>query len=94
MAYEKELGKLPDKFYRGAGCNFCAGTGYLGQCGLFEILTPTEEIKRLLISGADKAEIRDRAINEGTVPLMRDGMLKVKDGITTVTEVLRNLYSL
>lgn len=53
---------------------------------------PTEEVKQLLLGGASAAQIRDQAIKDGMVPLLRDGMLKVKEGITTVSEVLRNVF--
>ncbi len=88
------MGELPSQFYKGTGCNLCSDTGYMGRCGIFEVLTPTEEIKRLLINGATAAQIHAQAIEDGMVPLMHDGMLKVKEGITTVSEVLRNVFSI
>jgi type II secretory ATPase GspE/PulE/Tfp pilus assembly ATPase PilB-like protein len=94
MAYREEMGELPPQFYKGTGCNFCADTGYVGQCGIFEVFTPTEEVKRLLISGTTATQIRAQAIKDGMVPLMHDGMLKVKEGITTVSEVLRSVFSI
>lgn len=94
MAYQEEMGELPAQFYKGEGCNFCTGTGYHGQCGIFEVLTLTEECKRLFISGATASQIRAQAIRDGMVPLMQDGMLKVKEGITTVSEVLRTAFSI
>ena len=94
IAYQEELGDLPDQLYKGKGCDLCANTGYLGQCGIFEVLTLTEEIKHLLIDGATTNQIRIQAIKDGMVPLKKDGMLKVKEGITTISEVLRNAYSI
>jgi len=94
MAYRKEMGELAAQFYKGTGCNFCAYTGYMGRCGIFEMITLTEELKRLLSSGATAAQIRAQAIKDGMVPLMHDGMLKVKEGITTVSEVLRTVFSI
>ena len=93
-AYQKEMGEPPPQLYKGTGCNVCSDTGYFGRVGIFEILVPTEETKRLLISGASTAQIRDQAIKDGMVPLLRDGMLKVKEGITTVSEVFRNMFSI
>jgi type II secretory ATPase GspE/PulE/Tfp pilus assembly ATPase PilB-like protein len=93
MVYQEEMGELPDKFYRGAGCNACSDTGYLGQCGVFEVLTITENIRKLFMGGAISAQIRDQAINDGMVPLNHDAMTKVKDGITTIPEVLSRVYS-
>lgn len=94
MAYQEEMGEqLPAHFYRGAGCNSCSNTGYLGQCGVFEFLSLTEKTKQLFISGATAAQIRAQAIEDGMVPLNHDAMMKVRDGITTISEVLRNVYS-
>ena len=45
QAYEVELGEAPEKLYYGAGCNFCANTGYLGRTGVFEVLTLSEEFR-------------------------------------------------
>jgi general secretion pathway protein E len=93
-AYKQEMGELPAQFYKGEGCNICADTGYLGRVAILEVLTVTEEVRRMLISGATADQIRKQAIKDGMVPLMHDGMLKVKDGITTVSEVLRSTFSI
>jgi general secretion pathway protein E len=93
-AYQQEIGEMPAHFYKGEGCNICVETGYLGRVAILEVLTVTEEIRRMLISGATADEIRKQAIKDGMVPLMHDGMLKVKDGITTVSEVLRSTFSI
>jgi general secretion pathway protein E len=78
----------------GAGCNFCAGTGYLGRIGIFEVLLASEAIRRIIVKGADSDEIRHQAQQEGMVSLWHDGMAKVKEGITTPNEVLRNVFSI
>jgi len=93
-AYQEEMHVLPAQFYQGEGCNFCANSGYLGQCGIFEVFSPTEKVKRLLMSGATTDQIRIQAIKDGMVPLKRDGMLKVEKGITTVSEILRSVFSI
>ncbi|MFC2034439.1 GspE/PulE family protein [Chloroflexota bacterium] len=94
MAYEKEMNEERSMFLIGAGCNFCANTGYLGRAGIFEIMVMSEEIRRLILSGASSDEIRVQAIKEGTVLLWHDGMKKVKEGITTPYEVIRNVFSI
>ncbi len=81
------------QFYKGAGCDLCGGTVYLGQCGVFELLALTEEVKQLFISGATAAQIRTQAVKDGMEPLKHDAMLKVREGITTISEVLRSVYS-
>lgn len=92
LVYEEEMGEKRTKFYYGVGCNFCALTGYYGRMGVFEILVMSEEIRRLLLSGASSDVIKAQAIKEGMVPMWRDGMLKVKEGLTTPYEVLRNVF--
>ena len=94
MAYYLEMPDERATFYRGAGCNFCGNTGYLGRIGIFELLVMSDEIQRLLVAGASAAEIRAQALREGMVTLRRDGMLKVREGITTSQEVLRNVFAI
>jgi len=93
-AYKEELGESRDKFYYGAGCQLCANTGYLGRIAVMEVLTVSDEIKRLLLTGASTAQIRAQGVKEGMTSMRYDGMLKVKLGTTTPSEVLRNVFSL
>ncbi len=93
-AYEQEIKEKRSEFVVGAGCNFCAGTGYLGRTGIFEVLVVNEAIRRMIIKGADSDEIRNQAREEGMGSLWHDGMVKVKEGITTPFEVLRNVFSI
>ncbi|GAH14132.1 unnamed protein product, partial [marine sediment metagenome] len=81
------------QFLYGSGCKSCAHTGYWGRTGIFEILTISDEIKTMMLNGTTATQLRTQAIKEGMIPLIRDGMLKVKAGITTPSEVLRNAYS-
>jgi len=92
-AYREEMDELPDKFYRGAGCNLCGGTGFMGQCGVYELLTLTEAVKHLFLDNATAVEIHKQAVRDGMETLKHDAMHKVKKGITTIPEVLRNVYS-
>jgi general secretion pathway protein E len=92
-AYSRETGDERKEFNYGTGCKMCTYTGYLGRTGLFEILTISDEIKRLILTEAPAAEIRARAIEEGMITLAKDGMLKAGAGITTPYEVLRNAYT-
>ena len=94
IAYNKELGEERTKFSYGSGCYSCANTGYLGRTAIFEILTLSEEIRRLLLTGASSTQLIAQAKKEGMVTMWRDGMLKVKAGITTPDEVLRNVFSI
>jgi len=92
-AYHRETGEEQVQFDYGAGCKFCTYTGYLGRTGIFEILTMSDEIRRLIVTGATAAEIRARAVEEGMITLAKDGMLKAGAGTTTPHEVLRNAYT-
>jgi len=92
IAYEREMNQKQTEFYYGRGCNFCARTGYAGRTAVFEILVLTEETRRMLVTGAPADEIKAQAIKQGMVPLRQDGMLKVKEGITTPYEVLRSVF--
>ncbi|MDO8491600.1 MAG: GspE/PulE family protein [Dehalococcoidia bacterium] len=92
--YEREMGAKRTEFFYGQGCNFCANTGYRGRCGVFEILAMSEETRRMVLSGASAGTIRARALQEGMAPMLRDGMLKVKQSVTSPYEVLRNVYSI
>ncbi|MFC1670794.1 type II secretion system ATPase GspE [Spirochaetota bacterium] len=75
--------------YRGKGCNKCLDTGYSGRIGIYEILPITNDIRRLIMNHSDSAQIKDFAVKEGMIPLVKDGMQKAIQGMTTVEEVLR-----
>jgi type II secretory ATPase GspE/PulE/Tfp pilus assembly ATPase PilB-like protein len=88
-AYIKEMGEKPHNIYHGKGCNMCANTGYRGRIALIEMLTMTEEIQKLVLSGASSAQIEAQTLKDGMTTMQKDGMLKVRQGITTISEVLR-----
>jgi general secretion pathway protein E len=94
IAYEEEMKEQSTTFYTGAGCNLCANTGYRGRTGLFELLVMSEKIRRMLLSNTSAGDIKAEALKEGMVTMKRDGMLKVKEGITSVSEVLRSVFSI
>ena len=94
IAYEEEMKEQPNTLYSGAGCNLCANTGYRGRTGLFELLVMSEKIRRMLLSNASAGDIKAEALRGGMTTMKRDGMLKVKGGITSVSEVLRSVFSI
>lgn len=71
------------------GCPHCANTGYWGRVGIFELLQVTEDIQKLILEKKDSNIIKERARKNGMRTLRQDGWLKVREGITTVSEVLR-----
>jgi general secretion pathway protein E len=93
LAYEKATGEKRTEFKYGVGCEACSYTGYLGRTGIFEIMQVTDNIRKLIVNGGNNSEIRNQAINEGMVSLMKDGMLKVQAGITSPAEVLRSTFA-
>jgi general secretion pathway protein E len=94
MAFQKATGEELESYLSGSGCDLCSFTGYRGRLGLFEVLVMSDKTRSLIAKGASAADVKEAAIAEGMITLLKDGMLKVKQGMTTVSEVLRNAYSL
>ena len=92
IAYEQIMQEEATEFYVGEGCNLCGQTGYHGRTGVFEFLQISEEIRRLIASKVTADEIRAQGIRDGMVPLEKAGMLMVKQGITTISEVMRATF--
>jgi len=89
-----EIGFAPEtigtfKLYKGRGCGTCNGTGYKGRVGLYEVMEISEGIRDLIMVGATSVEIKRKALEEGMLTLRMSGLEKIKAGITTVEEVLR-----
>jgi type IV pilus assembly protein PilB len=77
------------KLYKGRGCANCNNTGYRGRVGLFEVMEITDEVRELILSGASALELKRKAIEEGMISLRGSGLQKLREGLTTVEEVLR-----
>jgi type IV pilus assembly protein PilB len=77
------------KLFKGKGCERCTGTGYRGRLGLFEVMPIDEELRELVLSGASAAELRDKAQENGMISLRLSGLQKIRDGSTTIEEVMR-----
>jgi len=89
ILYEREMGEALKASSYGKGCTFCANTGYLNRSGIFELMAMTEQMRMLVYRNSPGVELRAQALKDGMVPLLRDGMLKVRDGSTTAGEVVR-----
>lgn len=76
-------------FYRGEGCDSCGGSGYAGRQGLYEVLPMSRELRRMVLKGLPGDDLKRQAIEEGMITLRQDGMIKVKRGVTTLDEVLK-----
>lgn len=94
----REAGLLPSdgrstKFFRGRGCSNCNNTGYFGRQGVFEVMPISPIIRRMILDRASTAELKRQAMDEGMLTLRQHALLKLKSGITTLEEVLRETAS-
>jgi len=78
-------------FYKATGCDQCNHTGYRGRTGIYEVMRMTDALCRIIASGASPEQIREQAIADGMVTLGEDGLAKLKNGVTTAAELLRQL---
>ena len=84
---KQDIGERP--FYYGAGCSACNDTGYHGRRGLYEYLSVTEPIRRLINERQPTIVIRDKAVQLGMVTMRQHGIQCLLDGYTTVDEVVK-----
>src|SRR3990172_5024024 len=77
------------KCFHGKGCATCGGTGYKGRIALYEVMALTDNLKELVLNGASSAELKRGAIKEGMKSLRMSGITKIKEGVTTIEEVVR-----
>jgi type IV pilus assembly protein PilB len=77
------------RVYRGKGCPVCHKSGYLGRIGIFEVMEMTEGLRELIMAKENSDNIEARAVKEGMTTMVEDGLTKIRQGLTTVDEVLR-----
>ena len=82
-------GKEKIRVYHGRGCESCAGTGYSGRIGIFEVLETKDNIRKLIMEKANVGQIEKQAVKNGMITVLEDGIEKVLLGITTIEEVIR-----
>lgn len=82
------------EFFHGVGCNYCSDTGYKDRIGVYELLVMTPEIKRLVVGWATQEELRNLAVKQGMRTLSQEALSLVAQGITTIGEVVRSVYTL
>jgi type IV pilus assembly protein PilB len=75
--------------YRGRGCSRCGNTGYKGRVGLFEVMASSDALRHLILEGAPVSELRRQAMAEGMVTLRQSGLQKVREGLTSMDDVIR-----
>ena len=77
------------RLYKGRGCDNCLNTGFKGRVGLYEVMEVTDELRELIIIGASAIELRKKAIELGMITLRESGLCKIREGITTIDEVVK-----
>ena len=77
------------KTFKGKGCATCNNTGYKGRIGLYEVMEVTDEVRELILIGASALELRKKAIEDGMITLRESGLHKIRAGVTTIEEVVR-----
>jgi len=92
--YLKRIGLDPEefngvKFYKGAGCSVCNGTGYKGRLGLFEVMTLSPKLREVILERASTDKVQDETVKEGMKTLRDMAIVKLKLGVTTIEEVLK-----
>ncbi len=94
LFYQESGGPEKDVFYHGTGCNFCSHTGYKERIGVYELLVMTPEIKRLIVGWATQEELNNLAVRQGMRTLRQEAINLVASDITSISEVIRSVYSL
>jgi type IV pilus assembly protein PilB len=74
---------------KGRGCVNCNNTDYRGRVGLYEVMEISDEIRELILSGASAIELRRKALEEGMISLRKSGLIKIREGLTSIEEVVR-----
>jgi type II secretory ATPase GspE/PulE/Tfp pilus assembly ATPase PilB-like protein len=80
-------------FYKGKGCLSCRNTGFSGRIGLYELLIMNNEIAQLVLEQKPGYVIREKAMENGMITLLEDGLIKAKRGETTLSEIIETLGS-
>ena len=92
--YEESGGPAKTEFFQGTGCNFCTHTGYKDRIGIYELLIMTPELRRLVVGWATQEELRNMAVKQGMRTLRQEAINLVNQDITSISEVIRSVYTL
>ena len=90
--YELLGGVQKDTFLHGVGCNYCSNTGFRERVGVYEVLAVTDEIRELMVSSASLHDMRALAVSQGMRTMGTEAMALVAADVTTIDEVIRNVY--
>ncbi|MBK8974933.1 MAG: Flp pilus assembly complex ATPase component TadA [Planctomycetes bacterium] len=90
----RHFGSLPDgQYYTGRGCDSCRGTGYVGRIGIYELLVVSDDFSDLISRSPSLGELRRAAQKDGLMTLLSDGLRKASEGITSLDELLRVVWT-
>jgi type IV pilus assembly protein PilB len=92
LRFEAFGGTDTAQFASGAGCNYCSHTGFRDRVGVYEVLEVTDEIRELMVSAASPHDMRALAVRQGMRSMGTEAMTLVANGVTTIDEVIRNVY--
>ena len=84
---EQEAPKI--RMYKGRGCTTCNNTGYKGRVGVYEVMEITEGLREMILTGASTTELKNKAVEDGMLTLRGSGLQKLREGSTTIEEVVR-----
>jgi type IV pilus assembly protein PilB len=77
------------KVFKGRGCPTCNNTGYKGRLGVYEVMEIGESLREMILTGASTIELKKKAMEEGMLTLRGSGLQKLREGATTIEEVVR-----
>lgn len=80
------------KIFKGKGCPKCNNTGYKGRIALYEVMQVSPTIRDMILAGSSVADIRKQSIDEGMLTLRQSGLTKIRNGVTTIEEVIRESF--
>ncbi len=87
-----DIGDKASVFYVGKGCSACGGSGYQGRIGIREVLEINEEIRQLIMNRANASQIKEAAVKNGMRTMIKDGIQKALNGVTSIEEVIRLIH--
>jgi type IV pilus assembly protein PilB len=85
----ERLGYPMETFHRGVGCRRCRNTGFAGRLGIHEVLVVSDDLRDAVVADASIGDLRRIGLASGMITLRHDGFRKVREGITTIEEVIQ-----
>ncbi len=87
--FQRELGRVPEQVFEAVGCAQCGNIGYRGRTAIFEAFVPSPAMEQMAILHSSLTAFAEQAHKEGLITMMQDGLLKVEQGLTSISEVMR-----